>query len=97
MAEAVRSEPFHELAAALKAGGHAQYGSRLEDVLNGTWTTSTELIGELGLVVLAIRNECRPLNPEQKTLATQCIREVRKAWPGFGWSGWRVRMFGWLR
>lgn len=92
MAEPVRSEPFYALAAALKEGGFAAHADRLEGVLNGTWTTSTELIGELGVVVIDIRKECRTLTSAQKALVRQCLREVRKALPGFGWN-W----FGWLR
>lgn len=84
----VSSEPFHALATALKEGGFRVHGERLDDVLDGTWTTSTELIGELGLVVLAVRRECKPLSAAQKALVKQCLREVRKAWPGFGWFSW---------
>jgi hypothetical protein len=60
----------------------------MESILHGTWTTSSELIGELGVAVLAIRKECRSLSPDQKALVKQCLREVRKAWPGFGWFSW---------
>jgi hypothetical protein len=88
VAIAVSSEPFHALAASLRERGFAAQASRLEDILNGTWTTSTELIGELGLAVVAIRKECRGLTPAQKTLVRQCLKEVRKAWPGFGWPAW---------
>lgn len=88
MGEPVHSEPFHALAASLRRGGFAAHGNRLGDILGGVWTTSSELIGELGLAVLAIRRECRPLSADQKTLVKQCLREVRKAWPGFGWFSW---------
>lgn len=78
------SEPFHALAAALQEGGFASHAARLEDVLNGTWTTSSELIAELGVAVLAVRKECRPLNAAQKVLVQECLRQVRGVWPGFG-------------
>lgn len=84
MPASVSSEPFHALAAALKVTGFTNYSIRLENVLNGTWTTSSELIGELGVVVIAIRNECRPLTSNQKALVKECMKQVRKAWPGFG-------------
>jgi hypothetical protein len=80
----VTSEPFHALAAALRQGGFATHGDRLESVLNGTWTTSSELIGELGVVVIAIRKDCKPLTSYQKTLLKECLRQVRGVWPGFG-------------
>lgn len=88
MPKAVSTQPFHALAASLAAGGFNAQSQRLECVLNGVWTTSTELIGELGFAVLAIRKECKPLNAEQKALVKQCLREVRKVWPGFGMFSW---------
>lgn len=88
MPKAVSTQPFHALASSLAAGGFSAQSLRLEGVLNGVWTTSTELIGELGVAVLAIRKECKPLTTEQKALLKQCLREVRKAWPGFGMFSW---------
>lgn len=88
MPASVSSEPFHALAATLKVTGFTDYSTRLENVLNGTWTTSSELIGELGVVVIAIRNECRPLTSNQKALVKECMKQVRAAWPGFGLFSW---------
>lgn len=88
MSEPVTSEPFHALAVALKEGGFAAHGDRLEGILDGTWTTSSELVAELGSTVVAIRKECEPLNSTQKALIKKCMREVRKAWPGFGLFSW---------
>ena len=84
MPATVSSQPFYALASALEESGFTTHSRRLESVLNGTWTTSSELIGELGLVVVAVRKECRPLSPAQKALVKECLGEVRKAWPGFG-------------
>jgi len=88
MPASVSSEPFHALAAALKLSGFTDHSTRLENVLGGTWTTSSELIGELGVVVIAIRKECRPLTSDQKALVKECMKQVRKAWPGFGLFSW---------
>lgn len=88
MRDPVSSEPFHALAASLKESGFTALARRLEGILEGTWTTSSELIGELGVAVVAVRRECRPLSAAQKALLKQCLREVRKAWPGFGWFSW---------
>lgn len=87
------SEPFHALASSLKESGLTAHASRLEDTLNGTWTTSSELIGELGAVVLEIRRECSALTPDQKRLVKDCLRQVHRVWPGFGflhgiWYRW---------
>jgi hypothetical protein len=38
--------------------------------------------------VVAIRKECRPLTSAQKALLKECLRQVRKAWPGFGFLSW---------
>ena len=88
MPDSVSSEPFHVLAASLGESGFTAQGSYLESILDGTWTTSSELMGELGVAVLTIRKECKPLSANQKALVKQCLREVRKAWPGFGLFSW---------
>lgn len=88
MSESVSSEPFYTLASALKEGGFTTHSRRLESILNGTWTTSSELIAELGEAVVVVRKECRPLSLAQKTLIKECLRQVRKAWPGFGLFSW---------
>lgn len=88
MPDSVGSEPFHLLAASLKEGGFAAQGIRLEGILNGVWTTSSELINELGVAVLEVRRECKPLSARQKELMKECLREVRKAFPGFGLLSW---------
>jgi len=84
MSAGVSSQPFHALAASLKESSFAAHGTRLDEVLWGTWTTSSELVGELGTVVIEIRRECRPLDATQKSLVKECLIEVRKVWPGFG-------------
>jgi hypothetical protein len=43
--------------------------------------------------VLAIRRECFPLTQDQKRLVKDCLRQVRRVWPGFGllqgiWPRW---------
>ena len=88
MPETVRSEPFHALASALKESGFIAHGRRIESVLDGTWTTSSELIAELGQAVLVVRKECKPLNPAHKALLKECLRQVRMVWPGFGLLSW---------
>lgn len=81
-------DPFRALAVSLRESGHTAQSERILGILGSCWTTSSELYGELGLAVLAAQKECRPLSPEQKALARQCIRQVRKVWPTFGWFSW---------
>lgn len=88
MRETVTSEPFRALASSLRDDGFTVHSSRVESVLNGTWTTSSELIAELGAAVVTIRKECKPLSPAQRVLLKECLRQVRKVWPGFGLFSW---------
>lgn len=88
MSESVSSQPFETLATSLRENGFITQSERISGVLNGTWTTSSELIAELGAAVVAARRECRPLSSPQKALIKQCLYEVRKAWPGFGRFRW---------
>lgn len=88
MAATVSSEPFRALAAALRESGFTLHSGRLESILDGTWTTSSELVAELGVAVVAIRKECKPLTPTHKALLKECLRQVRKVWPGFGLLSW---------
>lgn len=78
------TQPFRELAASLRETGFAEQAKRLEDTLDGVWTTSSELISELGVVVLDIRRQGTSLSREQKHLLKECLRQVRGVWPGFG-------------
>ncbi|MDT8991930.1 hypothetical protein RQP54_13750 [Curvibacter sp. APW13] len=86
--QSASSEPFERLAHRLKAVGFPEQAAQLDAVLQGVWTTSSELLGELGRVLLLIRRECRPRDAETKALLKICANEVRKAWPGFGWCYW---------
>jgi hypothetical protein len=88
MAETVSSEPFYALASALKESGFTAHSRHLESILNGAWTTSSEFIAELGQAVMAVHKECKPLSPAQKALLKECLRQVRKVWPGFGLFNW---------
>lgn len=84
----VSSEPFYALAIALKESGFTHHSHRLEKILSGTWTTSSELIHELGIAVIDIRNECKPLTSDHKALLKACLQQVRKVFPGFGLFRW---------
>ena len=80
----ISSTPFHALLAELRARGFTTQAARLGGLLNGVWTSSSELLGELGAELIAIHRECKPASAEQKALVRACLKEVRKAWPGFG-------------
>lgn len=86
--KSVSTKPFHALASVLREGGFATHGDRLENILDGVWTTSTELIAELGQAVVTVQKECKPPSPAQKVLVKECLQEVRKALPGFAYFRW---------
>lgn len=84
----IQTQPFAQLRDALRGGPHAPYACRLDAAMAMPCTTSSELVAEMGAAVLTIRRACRGLTPEQKRLVRACLAEVRKAWPGFGWTSW---------
>ena len=88
MPNTVSSAPFYALSSALKEAGFTAHSEHIDSVLNGTWTTSSELIAELGQVVLRVRKECKPLSPALRILLKDCMRQVHTVWPGFGWLSW---------
>jgi hypothetical protein len=75
---------FDTLIAQLRAEGHLETALRLHTLLHETaWTTGSELIGELGLVILGFeRTVSEPLSPELREALRICMYEVRKVWPG---------------
>ena len=83
MSQPVTVEPFEKLAASLNRSGNTAYGQMLDQALGSTCTTSSELISRIGEVVVEIHLECDALDREQRSLVRQCIKEVRKAFPGY--------------
>ena len=69
------------LIAALRGSGHADAADTLSSLKGSAWTTSSEMIGELGLVVLRLKAQSG-LPADVVTLADRLMREVRKVWPG---------------
>lgn len=77
---AVQTEPFDELIERLRANGLSDAADSLSRLKGAGWTTSSEMIGELGLAVLMLQE--RPgLPAEVMRLARRCMSEVRKVWP----------------
>jgi hypothetical protein len=59
-----------EVIGALRASGRELDAARLDDVLHGCWTTSSELIGELALALAEMRRD-RPITVRAQ--ADDCI------------------------
>ena len=59
----------------LKSRGFSEEADRLQQILEGVWTTSNELYGELFIALKSIQRERRDLSPD---LATE-IRRLMKS------------------
>lgn len=78
---AFQLQPFDDLIAQLRARGLATAADSIAGVKAIAWTTSQEMIGELGLAVLRLQAEKKSFPPELIPLANRCMTEVRKVWP----------------
>jgi hypothetical protein len=76
----VETAPFDGLIAELRARGLSDAAGSLSRLKGAAWTTSSEMIGELGLAVLRLQKQ-RGLSPELMELCRRCMSEVRKVWP----------------
>lgn len=72
--------PFDELIVKLRACGLDGHADSLSQLKGMAWTTSSELIGELGRAVLRLRKQPE-LPAEIAQLVGRCMSEVRKVWP----------------
>jgi hypothetical protein len=78
-------ECFDELIALLKAEGRAEEGQRIHTLLHEVaWTTSSELLGELGQETLAIQRSNPACSVELHCKFTECLKLVRRVWPTLG-------------
>jgi len=75
-------ECFDELIRQLRAEGHIEPAYKLNLLLHKVaWTTGAELIGELGLAILAFQRSTPVVSPELQRLLDSCISLVRRRWP----------------
>jgi hypothetical protein len=76
-------ECFDELIQQLRVEGHAEAADRLDSLLHHTaWTTGSELLGELGLAILAFKRQRPTTSAVLRQHLKACLRAVRRAWPG---------------
>ncbi len=73
--------PFDELITRFREHGFPESADRLAMLMRSAWTSSSELIGELGLTVLQFQREQPSVRPELREVLDRCMREVRKVWP----------------
>jgi len=75
-------EVFDELIDRLVVEHHDHAAQRLNTLLHEiAWTTGSELIGELGLEILAFEDSTPNVSPELQMLLSRCMRMVRRVWP----------------
>ncbi|MEW6348735.1 MAG: hypothetical protein AB1646_06705 [Thermodesulfobacteriota bacterium] len=73
---------FDELIGTLRSEGYEDTAQRLHVILRQTaWTTGSELLGELGLEILAFQRVTRSVPTELQNLLGRCMKMVKKAWP----------------
>ena len=80
MASAFQIAPFDELIVKLRESGFVGHADALSELKGSAWTTSSEMIGELGRAVLRLRKQPK-LPAEVSRLVGRCMSEVRKVWP----------------
>jgi hypothetical protein len=82
-------EPFDELIAQLRARKLDAAADSMSHLRTSAWSSSSEMIGELGLAVLRLQSDKRLFPTELTSLADRCMNEVRKVWPEMGKSAER--------
>lgn len=74
---------FEELIGRLRIEGHNVTANKLDCLLHETaWTTGSELMGELGLEILAFQRSAVGVSAELQRSLNDCMSAVRKVWPG---------------
>jgi hypothetical protein len=78
-------ECFDRLIAALQAEGQIADAQTLHTLLHEVaWTTSSELLGELGLEVIAIRKANPAGGTNLGRALDDCLAAVKRVWPSIG-------------
>ena len=66
--------------------GCADEAARLRELVHeGAWSSSSEMIGDIGLAILAIRDSAATrLSDEAASHLERCMEIVRRVWPNIG-------------
>ena len=82
---ALSYQPFDELISQLRADNHTKIADELDDLLHRVaWTTSSELVGELGLKILTFHNQTERISPKLQRSIEASMKMVREVWPSMG-------------
>ncbi len=72
---------FRRLIQGLRDEGFEEAAGRLDDLLNHTaWTTSSELIGELGLAIRDFERTRPAITSSLRAIIKECKSVVRSVW-----------------
>jgi hypothetical protein len=84
MTVTISYEPFDKLIESLRNDGLFEEAYQLNDMLHNTaWTSGSELMGELGLLVKKISEENkRRLSDESRRRIGESLDMVKRVWPG---------------
>lgn len=75
-------ELFDGLAKRLKTEGYEAAAANLDELLHGIcWTSSSEMIGELGLALVEFQRDDPRMSPMLRRLLDRCMETVRRVWP----------------
>jgi hypothetical protein len=77
----VSTEPFDQLVQQLTTHGFWDAAVSISSVRSSGWTTSSEMIGRLGMEILKIQSGSAAAPEELKETLERCMKEVRKVWP----------------
>lgn len=78
---AASTDPFDELVQQLTKHGFWDAAVSISSVRSSGWTTSSEMIGRLGIEILKIQSGITAAPEELGEALERCMKEVRKVWP----------------
>jgi hypothetical protein len=86
MTDSISYEPLEKLVLSLRVDGLLQQSDLLHQMIHETaWTTGSELVGELGMVINRIsRENSADLSDGSKKLLLESMQMVKRVWPDFG-------------
>jgi hypothetical protein len=74
---------LHEAIERLRTSGWPAEADELDAVTRSAYTTSSEMLGELGRTILRVERGLGPALPDEiAELLRRCLVEIRRVWPG---------------
>jgi len=77
----IDDKPFQHLLILLEAQGAIEQANSLRSILHGTWSSSSEMVGEVGLSIISIRSQLPCTSAQVQVAFESCLVQVKKAWP----------------